>query len=50
LICYIIQATTNPAAPQWLSFSNVVAGGNPVFDDATSPNFPVRFYRAQVAW
>ena len=46
---YIIQATTNLAAPQWLSFSNVLSGGNPVFDDATATNFPVRFYRAQVA-
>jgi hypothetical protein len=46
---YIIQATTNLAAPQWLSFTNVLAGGNPVFDDATTSNFPVRFYRALVA-
>lgn len=46
---YVIQATTNLTAPQWLSFSNVLSGGNPVFDDATATNFPVRFYRAQVA-
>ena len=46
---YIIQATTNLAAPQWLSFSNVLAGSNSVFDDTTASNFPARFYRALVS-
>lgn len=47
---YLIQATANLAAPQWLSFSNLVSGSNPIFDDVTAPNFPVRFYRALVDW
>jgi len=45
---YIIQAATNLTTPQWLSFSNVLSGGNPVFDDATISNVPVRLYRALV--
>jgi hypothetical protein len=46
---YIIQAATNLAAPQWLSFTNVLTGGNPIFNDITASNFPVRFYRALIA-
>jgi hypothetical protein len=46
---YLVQAATNLAAPQWLAFTNVVAGTNAVFDDVTASNFPVRFYRVQVA-
>jgi len=45
---YVIQATTNLAAPQWLSFSNILSGDNPVFDDTTATNVPIRFYRALV--
>ena len=46
---YVIQAATNLAAPQWLPFTNILAGGSPVFDDVTASNSPLRFYRAQVA-
>lgn len=45
---YTIQAATNPDAPQWSSFTNVVSGSNPVFDDWTASNYPARFYRVQV--
>lgn len=46
---YMIQAATNLAAPEWLSFPNVLTGPNPSFEDALAPNFPLRFYRVVVA-
>ncbi len=46
---YAVQSATNLAAPQWLAFTNVISGSDPVFDDMTATNFPVRFYRVLVA-
>jgi hypothetical protein len=44
---YRIEATTNLAAPVWVSLTTTNAGPNGIFNfiDQDAPNFPARFYR-----
>jgi hypothetical protein len=46
---YQVQAATNLSAPQWITFTNLLTGPNPVFDDVSASNLPARFYRALIA-
>ncbi len=46
---YQVQAATNLSAPQWMTFTNLLTGPNPVFDDTSASNLPMRFYRALIA-
>jgi hypothetical protein len=44
---YLIQATTNLAAPTWTTIATATAGSNGLFNftDPDSTNYPCRFYR-----